>query len=126
MPRWSQEGPDATVVGFSPGGTEILVDFQEIPRPGTAKAKLAFADGNEQWVDARPITTSGVDHTIEIKLPFTDINLKPGDVVSLAAVASREGKNADMIPYEGGPCAFRVPEVVVGTTLFRWDDPQGG
>jgi alpha-amylase/alpha-mannosidase (GH57 family) len=123
MPRWSQEGPDATVVGFSPG-TEILVDFQEIPRPGTAKAKLAFADGNEQWVDARPITTSGVDHTIEIKLPFTDINLKPGDVVSLAAVASREGKNADMIPYEG-PCAFRVPEVVVGTTLFRWDDPQG-
>ena len=123
VPRWSEEGPDATVVGFSLG-TELLVDFQKVTEPGTAKAQLAFADGNEAWVEARQVVTSGVDQTIEIKLPFTDMNLKPGDVVSLAAVASREGKNIDMIPCEG-PCALRVPEVVVGTTLLRWDDPKG-
>jgi hypothetical protein len=123
MPRWSKEGPDATVIGFSPG-TEVLVDFDKVTEPGTAKARLAFADGNEAWVEARPLTTSGVNQTIEIQLPFADINLRPGDVVSIAAVASQEGKNVDMIPCEG-PCAVRVPEVVRGTTLFKWDDPQG-
>jgi len=65
-----------------------------------------------------------VNQTIEIQLPFADINLRPGDVVSIAAVASQDGRNVDMIPCEG-PCAVRVPEVVRGTTLFRWDDPQG-
>jgi|LSQX01.2.fsa_nt_gb alpha-amylase/alpha-mannosidase (GH57 family) len=123
MPRWSREGPDATVVGFSPG-TEMLVDFGKVAGPGTGKAQLAFADGNEAWVDARPVTASGVNQTIEIQLPFADINLRPGDVVSIAAVASQDGRNVDMIPCEG-PCAVRVPEVVRGTTLFRWDDPQG-
>jgi len=89
MPRWSREGPDATVVGFSPG-TEMLVDFGKVAGPAQGKHNLRSLTVMSV-VDARPVTASGVNQTIEIQLPFADINLRPGDVVSIAAVASQDG-----------------------------------
>ncbi|MEW5867114.1 MAG: glucodextranase DOMON-like domain-containing protein [Bacillota bacterium] len=123
VPRWSGEGPAATVIGFAPG-TEILVDFKSLGGPGPSKARLSFAGGNETWVEARELATGGADRTVEIKAPFADIGLKAGDSVSLAVVASRGGKNVDMLPVDG-PAEVKVPEIIVGKTLFKWDDPRG-
>jgi Membrane-anchored protein predicted to be involved in regulation of amylopullulanase len=123
VPRSSGQGRAATVLGFAPG-TEVLVDFKKLSGPGPAKARLAFAGGDETWVDVKELPGAGADRTVEIKVAFADIGLKPGDSASLAVVASREGRNVDMLPVEG-PAEVKVPEVIVGKTLFRWDDPTG-
>jgi len=111
------------VLGFAPG-TEVLIDLGAIKGPGVAKARLAFADGNETWVEANEVSSVGADRTIEIQVPFADIGLRPGESASLAVVASRGGRNVDLLPL-GGPAEVKVPEVIVGKTLFKWDDPAG-
>ncbi|MDI6638774.1 MAG: glucodextranase DOMON-like domain-containing protein [Bacillota bacterium] len=123
VPRSSGQGRAATVLGFAPG-TEVLVDFKKLSGPGPAKARLAFAGGDETWVDVKELPGAGADRTVEIKVAFADIGLKPGDSASLAVVASRKGRNVDILPVEG-PAEVKVPGVIVGKTLFRWDDPTG-
>ncbi|MGE5594205.1 MAG: glucodextranase DOMON-like domain-containing protein [Betaproteobacteria bacterium] len=123
VPRWSEQGRAATVLGFAPG-TELLVDLLGLDGPGPAKARLAFAGGDETWVDVKELSAAGADRTIEIKVAFADIGLQPGDSASLALVASWGGRNVDMLPVEG-PAEVKVPEVIIGKTLFRWDDPAG-
>ncbi len=123
IPRWSEQGRAATVIGFA-AGTEIRVDFESLSGAGSARARLAFAGGDETWVDVKEITSAGADRTIEVKVPFADIGLKSGDAASLAVVASRGGKNVDMLPVEG-PAEVKVPEIITGKTLFKWDDPTG-
>jgi len=123
VPRWSGQGSRATVLGFAPG-TEVLIDLRAIKGPGVAKARLAFADGKETWVDANEVSSVGADRTIEVQVPFADIGLRPGESASLAVVASRGGRNVDLLPL-GGPAEVKVPEAIVGKTLFKWDDPAG-
>lgn len=123
VPRSSGQGSAATALGFAPGA-EVLVSFKDLGGPGPAKARLAFAGGDETWVDVKELPGAAADRTIELKVPFADVGLQPGDAVSLAVVASKNGRNVDMLPVEG-PAEVRVPEIIAGQTLFRRDDPAG-
>jgi alpha-amylase/alpha-mannosidase (GH57 family) len=123
VPRLSGQGSAATALGFAPGA-EVLVSFKDLASPGPAKARLAFAGGDETWVDVKELPGAAADRTIELKVPFADVGLRPGDAVSLAVVASKNGRNVDMLPL-GGPAEARMPEIIAGETLFKWDDPAG-
>ena len=122
LPRWSGEGVDATVLGF-PLGAEVMVDFANLARRGRAGARLAFAAGDGTWTDAVELAAASVGNALEIAVPFEALGIRGGDTAVLAAVATRGGKNAGVIP-SGGPAEFKAPVVSVGKRLFLLEDVQ--
>lgn len=123
LPRWSGDGMDATVLGF-PLGAEVMVDFSNIARRGRAGARLASATGDGRWVDAGEVAAASVGNALEIAVPFDALGIRGGDAAVLAAVATRGGKNVDVIP-SGGPAEFKAPVVSVGKRLFLLEDAHG-
>lgn len=123
VPRWSGDGKAATVLGF-PLGAEVMVDFANVLKPGRKVAHLALAAGDGAWVDAGELEAASVGEALEIAVPFEALGIRGADAAVLAAVATRGGRNVDVIP-SGGPAEFRAPMVSMGKRLFLLEDARG-
>jgi len=75
-------------------------------------------------VDAGELAAASVGNALEIAVPFDALGIRGGDAAVLAAVATRGGKNVDVIP-SGGPAEFKAPVVSVGKRLFLLEDAHG-
>ncbi|MEA4882057.1 MAG: glucodextranase DOMON-like domain-containing protein [Clostridia bacterium] len=125
LPKFAGAGdaPDGTVLGF-PLGAEIMVDFKQVVENGPVTARLALALGDGAWEDVCELQTAGVGEALEVSVPFAALGISSADTAVLAVVATRGGRNVDVIPASG-PADFMAPIVGSGVSLFRISDPEG-
>ncbi len=94
------EAPEGVPLKFKLGGAawRLLLDFA----PGALSPQLQAADGSGGWTDAPeniaaggPLPGGGI---VELRIPWGDLDLAPGDPLELFALAVQGGEILDAAP----------------------------
>jgi len=110
-----------TLLGFRASGlAEVKLE------KGQASAHLLLADGQNGWVDPKPLPSVAVaDRVLELAVPFELIgDVEAGDTLNLVAVVSQAERDLTTVPA-AGPAQVIVPELGAVTVLLDVQDPQG-
>ena len=110
-----------TLLGFRASGlAEVRMEG------GAASAQLLLADGQNGWVDPKPLPSVAVaDRVMELAVPFELVgDVEAGDTLNLVAVVSQAERDLTAVPA-AGPAQVIVPELGAVTVVLEVQDPQG-
>lgn len=121
--RRSLPGRAATLLGY-PVAYEVRLDLENAPRGLRPVAPVSVAAGGGAWDEMLELRQTGIGSAFEVRIPFEELDFRPGEALRVTAVAARGGVDVDRLPDEG-PATIFVPRSTEGRLLFRADDPPG-